>query len=278
VIILWNYCTVNRLCCEVIVLWIDCTVKWLFLKWLYCEMIVLWSDCTVNWLYCELVVVWNDCIVKWLFLMALWIDCAVKWLFLKWLYCEVIEPWSDCAVKDFSVKWLYREVIVFEVIVLWIDCTVKDCSVKWLYCEVTACPSSLLCSFGPVGFNRGFFFHIWKLLCVNSAEYYTRCHALRVSLVPTFRASSPCGHSCSTWSDELLGCGCCGAVLHLAVAGGCPVTGRSAIARAVSPPYRLLIEVWQSFDWAVADCWHRLLGRRSDQVAGQNSTVLTYCT
>jgi hypothetical protein len=162
----------------------DCTVKWL-----YRNMIVLWRDRTVKWMYLEVIVLRSECTVKWFTVE----NCTVTWL-----YCEVIVPWSDC-----TLKWLFCE---------------------GLYCEVTACPASQPCSFSPIGFNSGGFFHIWSLLCLHSVEYYRRCHALRVSC-----AAVCVGMVALLGQMNFFGCGC----TSLWRVGGCPVTGLSAIACAV---------------------------------------------
>jgi hypothetical protein len=175
------------------------------------------------------------------------------------------------SVWDCTMKWMYCEVIV-----LWSDCTVKWLFCEGLYCKVTTCPSSRLCSFSSIGFNSGFYLPHVKV-CVP-----TQCrilHSAQCRLLHKMPYSSCrlccclCRHGCSTWSDELLR-----VWLHLAVAGGRMPSEWPVCDRLCCPPYRLLIEVWQSFDWVVADCWNSVLGRRSDQVAGQSSTVFTYCT
>jgi len=153
-----------------------------------------------------------------------------------WVYCEVIVPLSEC-----TVKWLYREVIYYgvlycEVTVSWSDCTLKWLFYEGLYCEVTACPSSRLCSYSATGFNSGFFFHIWRLLCLHSAEYYTRCHALRVNCAAVF-----VGMVALLGQMNFFGCGCA----SLWRVGGCPVT-------ALRSPVLSFI---QAIDWSLAVVW-----------------------
>jgi len=171
-----------------------------------------------------------------------------------WLYCEVIAPSSDLLWRivlwrNCTVKWLYREVIV-----LWNDCTVKRLPAPLRDCVVLV----------PLASTAVFLPHL-------KASARTQCRILHKMPRSTCQLCfCLCRHGCSAWSDELLR-----VWLHFAVAGGRMPSDWPVCDRLCCPPYRLLIEVWQSFDWVVASCWNGVLGRRSDQVAGQSSTVLT---